>query len=279
VIVYKKTMDNVSERQKNELISKLIRNKKPVTKYFIIKYGPPASGKGGIMKQLLPYLHISDNSLITVEIDSILAELPQYVDAVHDIRSDSNLSEEQKQTALGNVYWSTRKGAGGDQVSDDLLNEALMKGYNVAWETTGATVAWTIKEIKRISKMGYTVVIAYPIVPTSTLISRSKIREKSTGQLAAPAKQIESDVEKSATNVTKLLPYVDKLIIYDNSRHMGEEIIALEVMNEYDWTTENNKPGPGWKQTTWCDCKDLETIRHRFGETVIKLFENCDCNN
>lgn len=53
----------------NNIIKKAFSDKNPVKKYFFITYGPPASGKGSILKNILNSHNIDQNSIITVDID------------------------------------------------------------------------------------------------------------------------------------------------------------------------------------------------------------------
>jgi predicted ABC-type ATPase len=270
-------MLSISEMQGNEIVKTLFHGKKSVTNYFFIKYGPPGSGKGGIMSKALAHFGIHKDTLITIEIDHIIELVPGVEEEKEKIRNKQQ-SQEAIEKELSNLYWSTRKG-GGDIISDVVLDEALLKKYNIAWETTGMTIAWTVREIKRIQKLGYNVVILYPIVLTEQLISRAQARQKTTGQISASAAEIKKGVDAAARNVKLLAPYVDRLMIYDNSGKKDEEHVVLEIINEYDWTPENNKPGPGWKQINWCDCKNVAEIRRKFDTNIVSLFSDCECEN
>jgi hypothetical protein len=49
---------------------------------FYIKYGPPASGKSSIMQQVLEKDRIQEHSLITVDVDAIMARSIGYTEGL-----------------------------------------------------------------------------------------------------------------------------------------------------------------------------------------------------
>ena len=56
----------ISTRKANQIITSKFEGKKARRPIFYIKYGPPASGKGGIMENVLIKDQINDKSLVTV---------------------------------------------------------------------------------------------------------------------------------------------------------------------------------------------------------------------
>lgn len=246
-----------------EYIDKELRGKTPQqSPTFYITYGPPASGKGGIMKKVLKKDNIHPDSLINV-IDDIVASTPGYTEE-RDILLLQGATKDQ----LQNIYWGTRKSA--DRISTALLNTALLNRFNISWETTGKTIGWTVREIKRIQRQNYDTVVVYPWVPVYSkingkpgfrsaeelknmcdglpedtgLLDRAQWIEKCHGQEAEPAAQIISDAEMAQKNIIRFLNIVDKIYLYDNSGGFGKDRLIFSIENVYEWTPDNN-PNPG----------------------------------
>lgn len=126
--------------------------------FFYIKYGPPASGKGSIMSRVLEKDGLNEESLVTVDVDAIIQNNADY--ASERRRIEKVKDDVKRKKMLQNLYFQFRKQA--DVISDNVLDAALLKDLDIAWETTGAKVAWTIKEINRIKRHGYVIKIIYP---------------------------------------------------------------------------------------------------------------------
>lgn len=270
----KKMKTDLSNRQ---IVDVVLSTVTPQRKFFFITYGPSGSGKSAIIHKAMKRFGVDPDTLVKVDVDSILEYMPGFTTAKETIASTQGLSDTMRASKIQELYWSTRKERGGDDLSDMLLDAALLQNYNIAWETTGANVAWTVKEIKRITKLGYTICILYPIVPTTLLVKRVRERQRKTAQVAADQDQIKKDVIKAADNVKRLLPYIDQLLVYDNSGNAGEEKVVLEMSNTYLHTSEHNQPGPGWQQVWMCECENLDLLKKKFDKTIVELFNHCEC--
>jgi predicted ABC-type ATPase len=251
-----------------KIIDSHFLDKVHVQKYFFIKYGPPASGKGGIMNKVLQKKNIDQKTLVTVEVDSIIEQMDGFVQHRDNIVKAKNIDNNEQ---LQILYWKYRKIA--DNIADGVLNKALLENFNIAWETTGFQIDWTVSEINRIKKLGYTIVLVYPIVPTHMLISRAKERALKSGQIAKPSKQIQNSVEKAALNATRLIPYVDEALIYDNSGSRNQEYVALQIINNY--TGERNEKYPGITKSVICKCNKVKDIKKKFNAHISKMFDQC----
>lgn len=225
---------------------------------FYVKYGPPASGKGGIMEKVLQKDGVRQSSVVTVEVDSVVEANSRYRES-RDTTTDKT-----------KLYFEYRTEA--DAIADQILDRALLQRFNIAWETTGKTVAWTVREIQRIKKMGYCVTIVYPLVPPDMLVSRSMVREQQTGQTPASPTEIKSNVTKSIQNIFKLLSFIDCLYIYDNSGRIGDESIVVELQNTWEWTPENVS-NPGLKRKITCNCSKLNGMSKAFGEEFVRMLK------
>lgn len=256
-------MLDFTEIQGAAIVDAALAGKKPQHRYFFIAYGPPGSGKDTVANHAAQRLRVDPDTLVQVNVDSIVQQHPEYKRASTENRAK--------------LYFQVRS-LGADSISDRLLNTCLAMGYNVVWETTGARIAWTVKEVQRIKRQGYRVVVLYPLVETHQLKARAKARERKTGQTAAAPDQVDKDVSAAARNARKLIPYVDSLLVYDNTHNVGEDRVVMELVNTFAYTPEVHAPGPGWQQHIQCDCKTLAELRASFDQAVLGIFEDCSCS-
>lgn len=167
--------------------------------YFIIKYGPPASGKNFIVSDLQERLSI--RTYIDIDVDSYVKHLvtESMKDTINDVIDQQ-------------TYWSFRKQA--DTISDAVLHNALEKGDHIMWETTGNSVEWTIDNvIPLVRKHQYQIVLAFPF---STLTTMQK-RCKSRAQAAICTKRYLGNIKSNSDeNFVKLYEYCDYVYIYFN---------------------------------------------------------------
>lgn len=235
---------------KNEVYENKSPKKNPT---FFITYGPPASGKGGIMKKVINEENKnisvikekkSDKHIVKVDIDSIISKHPQFEKERNELLKDkmelltkkTNVSEEKKieeiNKKLQDLYMKYRKNAPkntlkGDDLSDNITEEALKRRLDIAWETTGFSVDWTIENtIPMVKQANYKIVVVYPLVPVTIANARAREREKTTGQTPAP--NIKEIAKNAAKNIKKLKTHVDAIYIYDNSGKKGEEQLLIK---------------------------------------------------
>ena len=176
--------------------------------YFIVAYGPPASGKSSILKYLAKQdgrtRAITEQNTVSVNVDDIFqggetgAAYSQYRQQVLEKSAPAS-----RKINAQRLYSSYRWIA--DQISDLILNRALNDRYNIIWETTGQST-WPSSEISRVSQYRYNTVVVYPLVRTGDLISRAAQREKETGQEPAPESVIRAAVGSAQANLVALLP-------------------------------------------------------------------------
>jgi hypothetical protein len=135
-----------------------------------------------------------------------------------------------------------------DQISDGILNLALVSRFNVLWETTGESTAWTHREIARIRKLGYIIVLTYPLVQPDTMKWRLDQRSRDEGQEATPAEQMDSKIVSAQTNLMEFLSgksacpisimgdskalstdcSCDRVIMYNNQLKKGNQQIVFD---------------------------------------------------
>jgi AAA domain-containing protein len=177
-------------------------------RYFIVAYGPPASGKSSILRYLAEQDGrigaITEQNTVSVNVDDIFqggetgARYAEYRQRVLEKSAPAN-----RKINAQRLYNSYRWIA--DQISDLILSRALNDGYNIIWETTGQST-WPRSEISRVGRYRYNTVVVYPLVRTGDLIARAAQREKETGQEPAPESVIRAAVGSAQANLVELLP-------------------------------------------------------------------------
>lgn len=112
------------------------------------------------------------------------------------------------------AYWKYRQTAA--TFSDFLLNTALLNRYNVIWETTGADISWSVKEIERIRRYGYKIIIVYPFVDTENLKERVEKRGWATLRFADAdfVQRVSVNAQKNFANIAA---HADEGYIYNNN--------------------------------------------------------------
>jgi hypothetical protein len=163
---------------------------------FVIKYGPPASGKGsGAVRQIIENLGQPLRSYMNFNVDDVV-ESTQYFnktsrDLVNNllVRPNSanfnkflNKASVDEVAKFSKVYTDVRfaKNSSGRNIGakmDDLLKRAVEKGVNITFETTGGGSfpswiwGWLQKDLKK-----YKIVIVFPTVPFNEIWRRYKMR-------------------------------------------------------------------------------------------------------
>ena len=198
------------------------KDKVSINPHFYITYGPPASGKATIMETILETRNKTMQDVVQVNVDDIVKEFSPYKEAAQMLIKAPKESRQK-------LYRDYRC-ALADNASDTLLDKALLRRYDIVWETNGRNIAWTVRELVRIRKMGYDISLVYPYVKRGELIKRAHKRE---GQENAPDNDIIEAAELAQMHLPKLIQYVDKVCIYDNNGERGKPKLLLEISHEY----------------------------------------------
>ena len=109
--------------------------------WFIIGYGPPASGKAGIVAALerLSAFGVTPRNTVATEVDGLFQNrlsVGRRFSAQQERLSALARTDQEREQAAGRLYTAYRFVA--DQISDAVLWKAAARRMNVYYETTGA---------------------------------------------------------------------------------------------------------------------------------------------
>jgi hypothetical protein len=156
--------------------------------YFLILYGPPASGKSRAKELIIQECGLGSNQfVIRVNLDEIITTHQTYAkllgqmhkhsfDGVNTIGDfDSNETVKRFCAAYAQVRAQV------SFIGDTLMNIAREIGASVVIETTGGSIGWFLEQFP--SYVGYEFYMAYPIVEeVSDLFDRVVTRGKIEGR-------------------------------------------------------------------------------------------------
>jgi energy-coupling factor transporter ATP-binding protein EcfA2 len=236
---------------------------------FVVAYGPPGSGKSSILEVLSRTLANEFPSLdashtIEVNVDRIFQEGP----FGEEYKSARKATESKGPLYTQRLYMYYRWIA--DQISDSVLNLALLGRFNILWETTGETIHWTRREISRIKSLNYQVILVLPIVGEDEILARLKRRAEQTGQEAAPAKQIEHKIDQSLRNLIDLLSdkqcpdwIIDDLLLKIDTKSCSPDRVIIY-----------NNQLPDGKQEILFDSDSPNKYKDNLNKSITKLVKN-----
>jgi len=197
--------------------------------WFIIGYGPPASGKAGIVTALerLSAFGVTPRNTIVTEVDGLFQNTLRVGRRFRAQQAQlSMLSEatQEREQAAGRLYTAYRFVA--DQISDAVLWKATAKRMNVYYETTGWSIGWTNHMIEQMRGLGYRTVVVYPATRTATLLRRLHDRAEKSGRIPKPYEGVLQTVEAAVANLEqlRLRPAADALLVLDNNGQQAEEV-------------------------------------------------------
>lgn len=210
---------------------------KPKQPVFIIGYGPPASGKGSIVKvlsRLRKDLNISEKNTIDGGlVDKIIQTTKQW-DASKKYIEKMCKSNEEKQAIKQKLYTTFRFIS--DQISDQILYKAAANRWNIYWETTGWSNNYPSENIKMFQKMGYKTICIYPYVEQSNILNRARKRAISEGQEPKPNSGIINVIGKALENLMELRKSkIDEIIFIDNTGEKNEERILFTSQRKHKY--------------------------------------------
>ena len=204
-----------------DFLEKVYQNKVPTRKIFIVGYGPPASGKSGIVHTLqhdkaFTDLHVTEENTVSMNVDAVFQnkESPLYYGTqLHKLHASRVLKDNPNKRDQ-RLYSTYRHIA--DQLNDLLFWKSLALGYNIYFETTGWSVEWVNTFIHYAHRAGYSCVVCYPFVTTVELLKRIHARKEQVGR---DDKYVHESVKRAQTNIAKLelnTESGDSLVVLDN---------------------------------------------------------------
>lgn len=203
---------------------------------FILKYGPPASGKSSCNPKFLE----AAASLGDVDAKTL-------VDAnVDEVVDDLDVNGLTRQRPFNEVVYAQLRILA-DKIVDSVVDTAIKTKKNLALEITGKSLdmSWFRKQlVEPMRKNGYKILIVYPLVPLQTLLQRNEERGEKLGRQPADD-VIRQSVQAAAFHLGQLLPVVDAVMVYDNrstTEKCAHEIIHCRSgqCTAYDFTTQKN---------------------------------------
>lgn len=189
-----------------------VKSLKAQRKFFIISFGPPASGKGGMKIAIQNFL---ETQLVDVNVDQIVEKICSRTLVNYDC---SKIDQE--------TYFKLREQA--DKESDQLLIDSVINRQNVIWETTGANLGWIMQALFFMKENNYEVILSVPIVGLNQLITRCEKRP----QAANCSREYLSKVRgKFSKDFPKIAEQADRVLIFDNSQK--QSFLIYDSLDQY----------------------------------------------
>lgn len=183
-------------------------------KNLYISYGPPASGKSRIKDYLENRFH---EKITEINIDTLIEQDEEYKNRINQFLSEIDLNNvgenEIRQSSL--IYFEFRKKY--DNISTNNLKEAIQRGDNIIYETTGRNMEWFITNDLPLLK-GYRITIVYPIVNENNLKNRALVRGRESGRFI-DENVLRFNFQEAQLNFIAMIQLIKKFdyIIFNNN--------------------------------------------------------------
>ena len=222
-----------------------------------IMYGPPASGKGHILKTLSDDA-IRNRNYVNVNLDDIIQSNTGYIRDIEKIKckdlynvTNCEIINKDNIEKCKSVYFRYKPFA--DCYSTLLLLNAIKQHKNIVYETTGRSVRWFLDHDLKFIKPNYKIVIIYPLVDIDKLKERSCARAKEHGRYV-DEKTIKEIVSLAPTNLISILNEVktydlrlydnngtDPILLFEKTPSLTRELSrATKSLSTLEYITEKN---------------------------------------
>lgn len=219
---------------------------KPKEPTIVITYGPPASGKGYLLKNVPDLVKFIDcNNCLKIIVDDMIEGNPDF-----DKEKDGcsrllqkyphcpiTVAQEQEQEykdmvkECSRIYMKYKK-MGADNLSTALFAHGLKNRMNIIYETTGNNLDWFVQHDLHLIPFEYSMIFIYPLTHQDVLLKRSCERGKIIGRF--PENEvIRKTIKNAETNFIRLLesynPSLDSAIfkIYDNEANPPKLLVNI----------------------------------------------------
>lgn len=206
------------------------KKRKPKQPYFIIGFGPPASGKSSILDTLTKKrkdLKISSNNTIIVDVDKVFQDTRQWEKQKKEIEKLFK-NPEDKHIAIQKLYTTYRFFS--DQIADQISFRAAAERWNIYWETTGWSLGTSKSYVEMFHNMNYKAICVYPFVFQDMILERLRRRAIEEGQPPKGEDGVKDNIGRALDNLMKLKESgIDEIIFVDNTGKKGEEKIIFYI--------------------------------------------------
>lgn len=206
-------MKYYSNKYLQQLYKNIFLNKTvPKKRKLKILIGPPASGKGTLMNKY----KLLNKYTVMINYDDIIHNNPAYIKEKNKIKDKNELQK---------LYFKYRSEV---YDIDNIMHEKIIKkGCSILWETTGVNIDYMYNWFYELKKKNYDIEVHILCIDKKLLYNRLLERARKIGQEPAPRKQIENEYYQSYKNISHILPYINKLTLYDNSDTL-QKILIIE---------------------------------------------------
>ena len=226
-------LDKVRELTDSIMRNAIQQDRDWVRPWFIIKYGPPGSGKSSpvvssVYENTLGMTRERIDKIVHIDIDKLVDDYTDFVQEAKHLRTafegKDEKAEEQLQAQILDRYFRRRTVM--DAVNNQILFQSLAAGRDIAMETTGRSVVWPIELIMFIQNRlpQYRTVLLYPWVPDDILAERLRLRNERQ-ERKVPIPFALSGAQEAKKNFPMLAMHCDRVLIVDNSGSGGSPIL------------------------------------------------------